>query len=308
MEPLYGRRVVVAGGTGLVGRALVPALASAGAGVVLLERRPTGLVWPAGVQAWPWERAAEALEGAFGLVNLAGAGIADQRWTEARKALLWDSRILVTRSLVQTLAGLARRPEVLVNASAIGYYGARGEERLDEEAPAGSGFLPELCRAWEAEALQATASGMRVVCLRTGPVLAREGGALPRMALPVRWFLGAKAGSGSQVISWIHVQDLVHLLATVLGHPNARGPINATAPVPCSNRIFMQHLARTLHRPLWPVPAPATRLALKFAWGEMAEAMLLSGAHVMPRKALEMGFAFRFPQIEGALRDLFPAT
>ncbi len=298
-------RVVVAGGTGLVGRALVKTLVARGAEVAVLTRRPGTAVLPPGAKALGWEHPALALEGADAVFNLAGEGIADRRWTASRKRALLQSRVAPTEDLVAALAACTRRPSVLVNASAIGYYGARPDDTpVSEASPAGAGFLPELCQAWEAAALPAVELGVRVVLPRIGVVLAEQGGALPKMARPVRLYAGACLGQGRQGLSWIHLRDLVNLLVEAAANPAWDGPVNATAPEPVSHAVFMALLAKRLHRPLLPIPGFLTHAALALALGELGRELLLHGAFVYPGKAEALDFPFRFPSPEAALEDL----
>jgi hypothetical protein len=297
-------RVVIAGGTGLVGRLLVKRLLEQCLKVQVLSRNPQWAQLPPGAEARPWKDLPELLEGSLAVINLAGEGIADRRWNRTRKNLLLESRVTPTRTIVRTLRQTAHPPSVLVNASAIGFYGALGEAAVDEGQAPGNDFLAQVCQAWEAEADGAKRAGLRVVKLRIGPVLAREGGALPKLALPVRLFAGCALGSGRQGFSWIHIEDLVQLILECLRNPAFEGPINATAPHPCSNAAFTRLLARHLQRPVWPVPGFLTRGPLRLLMGEMAEPMLLGGAFVLPKKALDLGFAFRFPDAAQALKDL----
>lgn len=301
-QPL--NRVVVAGGTGLVGRALVKALLAQGAEVVVITRHPGSTVLPAGARAQGWDRLTEALEGSDAVFNLAGEGIADRRWSPQRKKALLESRVGITEELVEGLRTCGHRPAVLVNASAIGYYGAQDDTPVSELTPAGVGFLPEVCTAWEAAALPARDLGVRVVLPRIGVVLAREGGALPKMALPVRMFLGSRLGSGRQGLSWIHRHDLVSLFLEATRNPAWEGPCNATAPEPVSQETFIRALAKRLHRPLLPVPGFLTDAALRLLLGEMGRDLLLRGAYVHPMKAEALGFAFRYPTPEEALENL----
>lgn len=303
MERLNGRLVVLAGGTGLVGRRLTTALLGAGARVAVLSRTPRTIT-QAGAEGHPWEALPALVQEAAAVVNLAGEGIGDRRWTAARKRVLRESRILTTTRIAAALSAAPSPPKAWVNASAVGFYGHRPEAPCDEDSPPGTGFLPDLCRAWEAAA--GPIPGVRVVKLRLGIVLAREGGALPRMALPVNGFAGAALGSGAQGFSWIHIQDLADLILAVLLNPAYEGPVNATAPFPVSQQAFMRALGKRLHRPILPVPAFLTAAAVKLLLGEMAEAMLLEGAEVLPKKALAQGFSFRFPTVEQALADLYP--
>jgi hypothetical protein len=296
------RHVVVAGGSGLVGRHLVAALCGMGARVTVLSRSPSTFSLPAGAEARGWEELPGVLDGADAVINLCGAGIADRRWTAARKQALLDSRVAPTERLVRAMG--ATGPRVLVNAGAVGIYGAMDDRPVDEGRAPGEGFLPQVCRQWEAAAEAASASGVRVVRLRLGVVLARDGGALPRMALPVRLFLGTRLGQGRQGLSWIHVDDLVRLILEAAANPACRGPVNATAPRPVSNETFTRTLAQRLRRPLLPVPAWATRSGISLLLGEMGVALLLEGAFVRPRQAERLGFAFQFQRVEDALADL----
>jgi len=296
------KHVVVAGGTGLVGRHLVAALAGAGTRVTVLSRSPGAAGLPPGAQARSWEDLPGTLEGADAVINLCGEGIAGGRWSAARKRLLLDSRIAPTERLVRALGPAG--PRVLVNASAVGFYGPLDLRPVAEDQPAGAGFLAGLCRQWEAAAGEATAHGVRVVQLRLGVVLARDGGALPRMALPVRLGLGTRLGHGRQGLSWIHLDDLVRLILEAAANPAYQGPVNAVAPEPVSNEAFTRALARRLKRPLLPVPAALTRLALQALLGEMGQAMLLEGAYVRPERAGQLGFTWRFPRLADALADL----
>ncbi|HJV48798.1 MAG TPA: TIGR01777 family oxidoreductase [Geothrix sp.] len=306
METSALNQVVVAGGTGLVGRALVKALLERGSRVIVLTRNPGLPTLPPGATAHGWEDLPTLLEEADAVINLAGEGIADRRWSTARKAAILDSRIDATARLVAAMRGCAHPPRVLVNASAIGFYGSRDEERVDESADSGLGFLPDVCRAWETEAFAAAKLGVRVALLRLGVVLAKEGGALPKMARPLRWFAGCKLGSGLQGLSWIHLDDLVAMLLEAARNPAWEGAFNATAPQPLSNEAFTRMLATRLRRPVLPVPGAVTTLALRLRFGEMAEELLLRGAYVLPARAQALGFPFRFPTAKAALDDLLP--
>jgi uncharacterized protein (TIGR01777 family) len=241
-----------------------------------------------------WRRAMADVEG---VVNLAGEPIAGKRWSPAQKSRIRESRLEATRRLVSAIAASVKKPGVLVNASAIGYYGPGGDEVLTERDPAGEGFLAEVCQAWEAEAQQAEPLGVRVVRLRIGLVLGMGGGALAKMVPPFRFFLGGPLGSGRQWVSWIHQLDAAGLIAWVLTHPEVSGAVNATAPQPVTMREFCATLGRVMHRPSWaPVPAAALRLLV----GEMAD-LLLTGQRVLPAAAQSSGYAFRFPRLLPAL-------
>ncbi len=292
------KRVVLAGGTGLVGRHLAEALSRQGVAVTLLSRNPERT--PLAVS---WDDLPRALEGADAVINLAGEGIADRRWTPARKKALLDSRLDSTGRLVAAMAAARQAPGVLINASAIGIYGPMDGRPVTEQQPVGKGFLAKLCQRWEAAA-DAAGPDTRVVKLRLGIVLARDGGALPKLVLPVKLFQGTRLGHGQQGFSWIHLDDLIGLVLAALRDPAYRCAINATAPMPTSNETFTRAVARRLHRPLLPVPAWITRTALKLLLGEMAEEMLLQGAFVYPARAQALGYGFRFERVEDALADL----
>lgn len=298
------QHVVVAGGSGLVGQHLVAALLREGTRVTVLSRSPGRAVPPAGAVALGWADLPRALAGADAVINLCGEGMADRRWTGDRKKTLLASRVGPTASLVRAMAALDPGPKVLVNASAVGIYGPRDGRPVDESQGDGRGFLAQVCRQWEAAA--DAAAGMRVVKLRLGVVLARDGGALPKLALPVRLCLGTRLGHGRQGFSWIHVDDLVRLVLEAAVNPSFQGPVNATSPMPVSNEAFTRALARRLGRPLLPVPAWVTRLGIRALLGQMGEEMLLEGAFVIPRQAERLGFVFRFPRLEAALTDLVP--
>jgi len=240
-----------------------------------------------------------AAESADAIVNLAGASIGGGRWTEERKRLLRTSRVDLTEHLVRNLAGLTRRPAVLVSASAIGYYGDRGEEVLAESSPAGNDFLSRLSGEWEAAAMGAEKLGIRTVIMRFGIILSKSGGALPKMVTPFKLGVGGKLGSGKQWMSWVALDDVVGAIRDAIATPSLRGPVNVVAPNPARNADFTRALARVLHRPaLFPAPALALRLML----GEMADALLLSSQRVTPQKLLDARFSFRFAELESALR------
>ncbi len=298
------QRVVVAGGTGLVGRRLVQTLLDQGTQVTVLTRNPLARNLPVGASAHGWNDLPALLESADAVVNLAGEGIADRRWSATCKAAILTSRTGATAQLVGAMRSSGHPPAALVNASAIGYYLPKDDVPVDESATPGSGFLTDVCQAWEAAAVAASAFGVRVALVRIGVVLARDGGALPKMALPVRWFMGSKLGSGKQGLSWIHIDDLVALLIEAARNPTWQGVFNGTAPQPLGNEAFTRLMAKRLHRPMLPVPAFLTASALKLALGELAEELLLQGAFVLPARSLALGFQFRFPTAGAALEDL----
>lgn len=299
-------RVTVTGATGLIGRALLPALRARGDEVTALSRDPARAGDLLGVPVVAWEPMEEpappgALAGRDAVVHLAGESIA-QRWSLRARRAIRESRRLGTRNLVEGLGEVPapQRPSVLVSGSAVGYYGPRGEEPVDEEAPPGGDFLAAVCLAWEQEAHRAQEQGLRVVRLRTGVVLDPAGGALQRMLPPFRLGLGGPIGSGRQYVSWIHPRDLVALILLALDRPELRGALNGTAPEPVTNRELARGLGRVLHRPaLTPVPG----LALRGLYGQMAT-MLTSGVRALPARALVLGFSFEHPELDGALADL----
>jgi len=293
--------VVVSGSRGLVGSALVPFLTTGGHRVTRLVR---GMAAGPDETAWDPARGlvdASRLDGVDAVVHLAGENIAAGRWTASRKAEIRRSRVDGTRNLCEVLARLPRPPKVLVSASAIGFYGDRGAEVLTEASAPGAGFLTDVCREWEAATEPASRAGIRVVNLRFGMVLSPRGGALQKLLLPFRLGMGGRIGDGRQFTSWIALDDVVGAIHHAICEESVRGPVNAVAPEPVSNAEFTRTLARVLRRPtLLPVPAVAVRLA----FGEMADALLLAGARVMPVRLQESGYRFRFPDLESALRHL----
>jgi len=300
-------RVIVSGGSGLLGGALVDRLAALGHDLIILTRDASGqpekggprvrtVEWTPDGQTGPWAR---EMDGADAVVNLAGAGIADRRWTSARKALIRSSRVLATRSLVSAVREAPRRPSVFIQGSAVGYYGAdRGDTPLDESFPPGDDFLGQVCVAWEGEAYPAQALGCRLVIARTGIILASSGGVLARMKPPFQFFVGGPVASGDQFISWIHVDDWVAMMVWALTSASVDGAFNATAPEPATNRVFSAALGRALRRPSWlPVPGPALRVL----FGELAGPLLIRGQRVLPARALAGGFTFSHPRIDDAM-------
>lgn len=282
-------KAAVAGGTGFIGKALAAALRTRADEVVLLRRDR---------EAW-----AGLVDGCDAVVNLAGENVAAGRWTDARKAALRESRLETTRAIVQIIRGAKSPPRVLVNASAVGYYGDGRDRELSEDAPPGRDFLAELCRAWEAEALKARALGARVALTRFGVVLGPGGGALPRMALPFSLFVGGPLGSGRQWLPWVHRDDAVGAVLFALDTPSFSGPANVVAPQAARNADFSRALGRALHRPSW-LPAPA--FALRLALGELGE-MLLGGQRAVPRALQAAGYAFKHPELDEALRSALAA-
>jgi uncharacterized protein (TIGR01777 family) len=301
-------RIVIAGGSGFLGRPLAATLAEQGHDVVTLTRghaarrghtRSRAAEWTANGEIGAW---AAEVDGAGAVVNLAGEPIAGQRWTTAQKQRILDSRVLATRSLVAAIRGAAAPPPVFISGSAVGYYGPLGDEVVAEEAPAGFDFLAHVCVQWETEALLAATDRTRVVCVRTGIVLEKDGGALPQMLPPFRFGVGGPVGSGRQFWPWIHRADWLGLVQWALHTPAASGAINGTAPNPVRNADFAHALGRALRRPAF-MPAPA--FALRLLLGEMADALLLSGQRAVPARAERLGFTFRYPQVDQALAAIF---
>jgi uncharacterized protein len=286
-------KILIAGATGLIGSALVTALASDGHMVCRLIRPGTRTGGAKGEFDVAWNpetgELGGAAVGAEVVINLGGASIADGRWSQARKRLLRSSRVDATRALVTAFGKWNVKPEVLINASAIGFYGNRGDETLTEESGSGTDFLAETAKDWEAEALRAEEFRTRVVLARFGIILAKHGGALPKIILPFKFGVGGKIGSGNQWMSWIALEDAVEALRFALMKNKLRGPINVVAPNPVTNSEFTKKLAIALHRPAF-FPAPA--FALKLAIGEMADALLLSSQRVVPQELLNTGFQF----------------
>lgn len=298
-------RIVIAGGTGFLGRALADSLARDGHAIVVLSRSASraesarSVAWTPDGSTGPWS---SEIDGADAVVNLAGESIAGKRWSAGQKRRILDSRVLATRSLVAAINQSAKPPAVLVSGSAVGYYGALGDEIATEEHAAGADFLADVCKRWEAEAAGVTARPTRVVIVRTGLVLARHGGALPKM-LPPFWFgAGGPIGSGRQYWPWIHLDDWIALLRWTLSSPSAGGPFNLTAPNPETNANFSHALGRAMHRPSFmPTPAAAMRMIL----GEMADALLLSGQRAIPAKAERAGYRFKYARLDDALSAIF---
>jgi len=303
-------KIVIAGGSGFLGRALSARLADDAHDIVVLTRREVAgsgriryITWRPDGTAPPPEAGqpagwAREVETADAIVNLAGEGIADRRWTASRKRALLDSRVHSTRSLVAAIRAASTRPRAFVQASGIGYYGTAGDDLLDESSPPGSDFLARLCMNWEAEARAVEALGCRLAIVRNGVVLARHGGALKRMLPPFLFFVGGPIASGRQYLSWIALDDWTALVAWALATTTASGAINATAPEPVTNAQFAQALGQALHRPSWiAVPGFALRLLV----GELADAGLINGQRVAPKRALSLGFAFQYLRIDSAL-------
>lgn len=300
-------KLVVTGVSGFIGTALCPRLLEKGHTLVLLTRSSSPepstankqwLQWNPGI-AGGWEK---SVDGADGIINLAGEPIAARRWTSSQKTHIRSSRILSTRSLVEAAAKARQKPSFLLNASAVGYYGPRGDEPVTEESEPGGDFLASIGREWEEEAKKAEPLGLRVVRLRTGIVLGPKGGALAKMVPPFKFYIGGPLGSGMQWMSWIHLEDEVGLILYLTENPRATGPVNATAPNPVRMKEFCQTLGKVLHRPCW---APVPGFALRIMLGEMSD-MLLTGQRALPAAAEKLGYQFRYPTLHDALVACMP--
>ena len=293
-------KILISGASGLVGKSLASALQADGHSVSRLVR--PGNARAAGDVAWDPHAATvdvAAMEGFDAVVHLSGANISEGRWTPARKAELRSSRIDTTRVLVDALATLEKKPGVFVCASAIGFYGDRGEEILTESSTNGTDFISLLVRDWEAEAVRAEMSAIRAVRLRFGVVLSREGGALPRMLMPFKFGLGGRLGSGRQWMAWIALEDAIEIIRAAVTDDRMAGALNVTAPNPVRNADFTRATASVLGRPAF-FAAPA--FALRLAVGEMADALLLASQRVVPERLVELDYKFRFAELEPALR------
>jgi len=292
--------ILIAGSSGLVGSALTPFLEAQGCHVSHLVRHPAKAANEITWNPDKGELDSQSLKGFDAVINLAGENIAAGRWTEARKKELLDSRVKSTKTLCQALASLDNPPHVLVNASAIGYYGHQGSKLLTEDSPKGNGFLVDICNRWEAATEAALQKGIRVVFARFGVVLSPNGGALAKMRTPFKWGLGGVLGSGKQYMSWIGIDDLVHILYFLLQDDDLYGPVNVVSPHPATNYAFTKTLGKVLKRPtFFAMPAFLVRLV----FGEMGDEMLLSSARVEPKKLLEAGYHFRQPELESALKE-----
>jgi uncharacterized protein len=298
-------KLIITGATGFIGSVLVERLRKQSHSLVLLSRKPLSrqntsreewLTWEPGIGG-AWE---QAIDGADGIINLAGEPIAAKRWTKAQKEKLRTSRIDTTRSLVNAVAKARVKPRFMISSSAVGYYGSRGDETLTEESPPGNDFLSRLCVEWEDGARKAEGHGVRLALLRTGIVLGKGKGALAKMVPPFKMFLGGRLGSGKQWMPWIHIDDEVGLIQFLIETEKARGAFNATAPNPVTMSEFSSALGKVLNRPSWaPVPASALTLFL----GEMAD-MLLAGQHALPAAAERLGFRFKYTNVVNALASL----
>jgi uncharacterized protein len=299
-------RIIITGGTGLIGRQLAASLQQDKHEVIVLSRnpdRPTDL--PAGVRVAGWDGRSAAgwgqwADGAGAIVNLAGAGLADSRWSEQRKHEIVASRVDAGKAVVEAVQAAATKPAVVIQSSAVGYYGSRGGELLTEESQPGNDFLANVCIDWEKSSEAVEALGVRRAVIRTGIVLSAEGGALPKMLLPFKFFAGGKIGSGQQYFPWIHMADQVNAIRFLIDNPQANGPFNLAAPNPPTNATFVKAVGEAMGR---PAAMPAPSFALKTAFGEMST-VLLDGQRAEPQHLLTLGYRFCFTDPVAALKDV----
>ncbi len=291
-------KVLIAGASGLVGSALIPALEADSAEITRLVRsspKPGEVEWHPNHD----EMDSASLEGFDAVINLAGENIAAGRWSEDQKRRIHDSRVNGTHLLSEAMARLTNQPRVFLCASATGFYGDRDDEVLDEHSDSGGGFLAGVCREWEQATEPAANAGVRVVNLRFGPILAREGGMLAKLLTPFKMGIGGKVGSGKQIVSWVAIDDAIGAVKLALADETFRGPLNVVSPNPVTNEAFTKTLGHVLSRPTaLAIPAFAARLA----FGEMADEMLLTSQHVVPKRLMDAGYEFKYPELEGALR------
>ena len=291
-------KILIAGASGLVGSALIPKLEAEGITVTRLVRaspKPGEIEWHPNHD----EMNSTSLESFDAIINLAGENIASGRWSDEQKRRIHDSRVNGTHLLSEAMAKLAQRPRVFLCASATGFYGDRDDEVLDEQSDSGGGFLAGVCREWEQATAPAGAAGVRVVNLRFGPILAREGGMLAKLLTPFKMGMGGKVGNGKQFISWVGIDDVVGAIKLALTDETFRGPLNVVSPNPVTNEVFTKTLGHVLSRPTaLAMPAFAARLA----FGEMADEMLLASQYVVPKRLADAGFKFQYPELEAALR------
>jgi uncharacterized protein (TIGR01777 family) len=298
-------RILISGGTGMIGKLLVPHLHDKGNELLILTRSISGYNKMHGVKMIQWDGFsmgywAEYMNQADVVINLAGENIGSQRWSNERKNKIIESRVNSGIILSQAISIARNRPRIFIQASAIGYYGAKSDGTLTEESPSGNDFLAEICKKWEASSLNVESMGMRRIIIRTGVVLSKEAGALNRILIPFNFFIGGPIGSGKQIISWIHPYDVVSAIDFLIEHEKAQGVFNLTAPQPISNAQLGKELAKIIRRPYWlPVPSIGLRLLL----GEMST-LVLDGQKVIPQKLISEGFEFKYSNIMDSLSDL----
>ena len=293
-------KILITGATGLIGTALQKSLRTKGHQLSLASRKP-----PKDDSYVQWDiqkgfAEPEKLEGIDAVIHLAGENISALRWTDEKKRAIRESRVLGTRNIVDTISELKQRPKVLVAASAIGFYGDRGDEELTETSKAGKNFLAEVSREWESEARRAEDSGVRTVLLRTGIVLSKDGGALGTMLTPFKFGLGGVIGDGKQWMSWISIDDHIEVINFALENENIRGAVNSVSPNPVTNQEFTAVMGEVLYRPTF-IPVP--EFAVHLAFGEMGEALLLDSIKVIPKRLLDAGFKFKFPDLKKAIEN-----
>lgn len=297
-------KVLVTGSSGLVASALIESLVAKGHQVIRLLRRPV----PGSSPSWDPEKGTIDFAGVReidAVVHLAGDNISEGRWNDQKKVRILNSRVRGTKRLAEYFAALDFKPRIIVSASAVGYYGDRGTECLDETSEPGNDFLADVCKQWEAATVAASEAGIRVVNLRLGMVLSRKGGALKKMLLPFRMGLGGMIGSGIQYMSWVSIDDVVEIIQFVMANESMRGPVNGVSPNPVTNREFTKTLGRIVHRPaIFSVPAFAVRMV----FGEMADGLLLASSRVLPRKLMDSGYTFRDPVLGAALESVLKKT
>jgi len=296
--------ILITGGTGFIGSALSRELSNSGHKVIIASRRKTPPKLE-NIEIVRWDiqtpLSSEIMSGIDAVINLAGESLISGRWTKRRKERIMSSRVNTTRLLVESMKNANPKPKVLISVSAVGYYGPHGDEYVTEDAPPASDFLAEVCKAWEKEALRAQELGVRVVITRFGVVLESDGGALSKMAIPFKFFLGGHLGSGQQWFSWVHREDLIGFMKYALENESVSGHFNLTSPQPVTNKEFCFALGKALNRPSWfHVPAFMIKLTL----GEVGR-VLLTGQRVLPEKALKAGYQFKYPEINEALRAIF---
>jgi uncharacterized protein (TIGR01777 family) len=299
-------KVIITGGTGLIGSALAKSLVDDNHEAIVLSRSPMKAKnLPPAVQVVEWDaRSAKGwghlAEGADAIVNLAGENLAEGRWTDERKERIGHSRLNAGQAVVEAVEGAKTKPQLIIQASGVNYYGTRQAGEIGEDAPPGDDFLAQVCIEWEASTAPVEPMGVRRVIIRTSPVLSTEGGALSRMLLPFKMFVGGPVGRGDQGFSWLHLSDEVAAIRFLLDTPTASGPFNLTAPNPVTNAKFSRALGKALHRPaIMPIPG----FMLRLLYGEMAT-VILEGQLAVPNRLTELGFTFEFPHVEGALQDV----
>ena len=304
------KRILITGATGFIGRPLSFELVKNGYEVVVLSRRPARAkdLFAGQVKVAEWDATtaggwAELVDGALAIINLVGENIGTGRWTDKKKQLILQSRLNAGSAITEAIQSAERKPQVLIQTSGIGYYGNRGDESLDENSSNGTGFLADVARQWEQSVFGVKALGVRLATTRFGIILGTHGGIIPRLVPPFRFFLGGHPGSGRQWLAWVHIEDVIGVICFLVENANCEDAFNVTAPEPVLSKDFYDLLGETLHRPdIFPMPAFALRLIL----GEIATELLLPSQRVIPKKLLEAGYRFKFPDLNVALKDILP--